>query len=121
MAVKKKGPRTLTNDQIRVTAGVQSAAEILRSSKPYLDAALKSMQMGDRMWQAGDPALKPIPVPPHIMRDLVTMLAAQAKLNHFFAGRGQEGEPSARMIKTDRHDWDWNPFKGIDFEVDAWF
>jgi hypothetical protein len=100
----EKTPKTLSDDQIRVTKSVQSATDVLRSAQPYLEAATKSMRKGDRAWQEGDP-IDPVPVPPHILRDLVTMVATQVKMNN-------------GLSRHDKGDGDWNPFKGIDFEFD---
>lgn len=96
-------PRTLSDDQIRVTESVQSATDVLRSAQPYLETAVKSMQKSGL--QEGD-AVEPVSVPPHILRDLVTMLATHVKIGDGLRAR------------KDRGDGDWNPFKGIDFEFD---
>lgn len=99
----EQGQRSLTNDQIRVTETVKSATDILRSSKPYLDAALKMMQ------EPGDAGSRPVEVPANVFRDLVVVLAAEMKRADAFARRPTNGDPG---------DGDWNPFNGIDFEFD---
>jgi hypothetical protein len=100
MVDKSGAQNTLTDDQIRVSENVQSVTDILRSSKPYLDAALKAMD---------DPSnTKPIEVAPYILRDLVAVLTAELKMSQVFSG----------SKKKDKGDGDLNPFNGIDFEFD---
>jgi hypothetical protein len=98
----EKGQRSLTNDQIRVTEAVRSASDILRSTKPYMDAALRAMQ------DTEPTDYRPVEVPPNILRDLVVMLAAEVKRADALVAR-PGGDPG---------DGDWNPFNGIDFEFD---
>ena len=100
MADKSGTQNTLTDDQIRVSENVRSVTDILRSSKPYLDAALKALD---------DPRnTKPIEIAPNLLRDLVVVLTAEAKRSQVLSG----------SKKKDKGDGDWNPFNGIDFEFD---
>lgn len=99
---KKKDQRTLTDDQIRVSRGMQSANDVLRSAKPYVDAA------NDAMRRSKGGAVPPIEVPPQIIRDLALMLISEVKrADQLVAGP-----------RKDKGDGDWNPFNKIDFEFD---
>ena len=101
MSKQAGGQHTLTDDQIRVSENVRSAIDILRESKPYLDAAQ------DAMKDCEPENYSPIKVPPNVFRDLVAILTAEAKRSQVYAG-----------AQSDSGDGDWNPFNGIDFEFD---
>jgi hypothetical protein len=99
---KKKDQQTLTDDQIRVSSRVRSANDVLRSAKPYLDAAIKAMR------RSTGGSVPPIEVPPQVIRDLALMLISEVKrADQLVAGP-----------RKDKGDGDWNPFNKIDFEFD---
>ncbi|MFD9427497.1 MULTISPECIES: hypothetical protein [unclassified Streptomyces] len=90
--------RTLRDDQIRVSETAINAADVLRSSKPFLEAALRVTESGRD---------EHIEVPAEVFRDLVAILAAEVKRANAYTAYTAEDERRPR-------DSDWNPFKGID-------
>ncbi len=98
-----ESPRTLRDEQIRVSQSVNSANDVLQSAQPYMKAALRAIATSESTKH------QTIEVPPQLVRDLVVMLAAEVKRADQLAGRRRGGDPG---------DGDWNPFNRIDFEFD---
>lgn len=109
-----KVQRTLTDDQIRVTADMRTANDVLTSAKPHLDAALDAIRANERLGSAAGSIrdLPPIPVPPTVLRDLVVMLMSEVKRAGALIGGG------GQAVAGDAGDGDWNPFEQVDFEFD---
>jgi hypothetical protein len=99
-------PKTIRNEQIKVSNERQSGMEVLKASKPYFEAAVKALAGRNR----ADPQ-QPVSVPPQILHDLVALVIADQKRADALLRR-------KRPDGTDRGDGDWNPFNGIDFEFD---
>ncbi|WP_369153319.1 hypothetical protein [Streptomyces sp. R17] len=91
---------TLRDDQIRVSETAISAADVLRSSMPYLETAIRAIESGRD---------EHIEVSPEVFRDLVAILAAEVKRADAYTSI----ETHLLSQKKPR-DKDWNPFKGID-------
>ena len=103
---KSQGKMTLSSEQIRVTDSTNSIPDLLREALPYLETALNGMEGCDPRY------CDPIEVPPHLFRDLVTVLIAETKRAKAL-GFSLEGEE-----QSDPGDGDLNPFKKLDFEFD---
>ncbi|MEU2621965.1 hypothetical protein ABZ642_28155 [Streptomyces sp. NPDC007157] len=91
---------TLRDDQIRVSETAISAADVLRSSMPFLEKALRAIERGGRDER--------IEVSPEVFRDLVAILAAEVKRADAYTSTETHLRPKKPRDK------DWNPFKGID-------
>jgi hypothetical protein len=99
-------PKTIRNEQIKVSNERKSSLEVLKASKPYFETAVRALAGGNRADQQ-----QPVSVPPQVLHDLVALVIADHKrANDLLRVRRPDG--------TDRGDGDWNPFNGIDFEFD---
>jgi hypothetical protein len=98
-------PKTIRNDQIRVSNERRSGMDVLKASKPYFEAAVQALT------GKGQAAQQSISVPPQVLHDLIALvIAEQKRADALLRGKRPDG--------TDKGDGDWNPFNGIDFEFD---
>jgi hypothetical protein len=105
MSVEK--PRTLQDEQIKVSASMSTAVDVLRNSKPYFESAVKSL--------GNSGSSKVVEVPSELLRDLVLLAAADIKRSEALLNARTLGEGGA---VHDRGNSDWNPFNRVDFEFD---